>query len=756
MHRDLNEQNGDQVGPIKLTQMSDATERLEPLAVPMGRFKSILRRQLWIVLLTLFFGIGGTAAVVMRMPRQFTAEASILVEPQRTQVSDLQAITPDSGDPGGLMRTQIDILRSPELLHGVVLALHLTDKSEFVPTGGGLIFRVRALLQKYGLMRPTATPYSPTQQELEDISSDVLASKIGFANEIRSSVLRVTVTTQDRALSALIANEIARHFLDFKRQEKFAAMQRARDWFQEQIGTLAVRLREENMAVERYRLKYGLDEEAPNDDAASAAHTPTINRQQLDTISRQLVDISRERAREEAELSQAQAVMRGEVPAGSLPEVLTSPVIGQLIAQISVVAGREAQLAATQGAGNPELVAVQSQLRKLQLRKDQEMNNVVKSLGSVVMAAREQERALRQQMEQLRSSVSGENSAQVGLQALQTQARATRSIYESFLTRATQLANVAGIQEPDASLVSAARVPLGPSSPQSGRLLGVSAMLSLVVGVALACVVERLRKGFSLPEQLEATLGLPLVAMLPKISPKTLGKPVKGKAAVAFEASLSKLRGQLTALGDGRPTIVMVTSALPKDGKSVFASSLARNAATAGWRVLLIDCDLGCPSVARQFRLEQAPGLREILSGDTLGAAASAMHEPAPRLNVITAGRRDGDPQEMLASRSMAALLTAVRGRYDLVVLDTPPVLPVADALVLAMQADATLMVVRWEKTPRTAVRDALRLLHASRARMMGAVMTSVDRRTAAISDGRLSFAFSHYDGYHPSRAARS
>jgi polysaccharide biosynthesis transport protein len=383
------------------------------------------------------------------------------------------------------------------------------------------------------------------------------------------------------------------------------------------------------------------------------------------------------------------------------------------------------------------------------------MANVANSLDSEVRAARGQEQALQRQMEQLRNSVSGENSAQVGLQALQTQARATRSIYESFLTRATQLANVAGIQEPDASLVSAARTPLGPSAPQSSRLLGVAAVLSLVIGVALACIIERLRNGFSLPEQLEATLGLPLIAMLPNISPRTLRRPRKGKTAIAFNASIDKLRGQMRALGEGRPRVLMVTSALPKDGKSMFASSLARNAAAAGWRVLLVDCDLGCPSLARLFGLPIAPGLREILAGESLGDTSSFMHEPAPRLNVITAGHAGGDPQEFLASRSMAALINAVRTRYDLVVLDTPPVLPVADALVLAPQVDATLMVVRWEKTPRTAARDALRLLHESRARMMGAVMTRVDRRTAAISDGRMSFAFSHYDGYHTTRAAR-
>ncbi len=287
-------------------------------------------------------------------------------------------------------------------------------------------------------------------------------------------------------------------------------------------------------------------------------------------------------------------------------------------------------------------------------------------------------------------------------------------------------------------------------------MLGVAAVLSLVVGVALACVLERLRGGFSLPEQLEATLGLPLIAIVPDVSFRALQKRRKGKAAIIFNASIDKLRGQMRALGEGRPKLVMVTSALPKDGKSFFAASFARNAAAAGWRVLLVDCDFGCPVISKTFGLPSAPGLNEILAGDLLGDTWSVMHEPAPRLNVITAGRTNHDPQEQLASRSMSAFLVAVRKRYDLIVLDTPPVLPVADALVLAPQVDATLMIVRWEKTPRTAARDALRLLYESRANVMGAIMTRVNRRTAAISTGRMSFAFSHYEGYHIDRAARS
>jgi capsular exopolysaccharide synthesis family protein len=209
----------------------------------------------------------------------------------------------------------------------------------------------------------------------------------------------------------------------------------------------------------------------------------------------------------------------------------------------------------------------------------------------------------------------------------------------------------------------------------------------------------------------------------------------------------------MRVLGDARPKLVMVTSALPKEGKSVFSVELARNMAAAGWRVLLLECDFCCPSLAGYLGMPPGPGLCDILSGTALGDMESLIRQPARNLDVILAGRMRGDSQEMLASRRMNALLDDVRLRYDVVIMDTPPVLPVADALVLGRLADATLAVVQWEKTPRDAVMNSVRLLRGSGSAIMGVVMTRVDLRKASLGGGRMSYAFRHYDGYHAARA---
>ena len=729
---------------------SDGLNGLEPLAVPLGRMMSILRRNIWVVLLTVGIGVGGTAAVVTLMAKRYTAEASIVIEPQRTQVSDLQAITPDTGDVSSLVRTQIDILRSPALAHEVVRALHLGDNPEFTPHESALVASLHAgaaaARKLVGLAKVAHEPRLTDEDAIQSAAS-ALGGRISFANEPHSSVLSIAATTRDPALSASIANEVVHQFLDFKRQEKFAAMQRAHDWFQEQMVTLAAQVRVEDLAVARYRQDHGLDEEAPID---GGTRPPTVNRQQLEAISRELVEVSRERSLKEGQLAQAVA-MQGR-STGTLPAVIVSPVVGQLLAETAIAVGHEAELATTQGDRNPQLAAIRAQIRQLQRRTEHEMSNVAGSLSVEVNAARAQESALQQRMDTLRGAVSGENAAEVGLQGLQTRARATRNIYESFLTRATQLANVSGIQEPDASLVAGARPPLSPSAPRSLRLLALASVLSLVLGIALACAIERLRTGFSLPEQIEIGLGMPMLALLPNVRGRILRGGSKGRAATALSASLDRLRGQLRIMGDERPRMLMVTSALPQEGKSAFASALARNLAAAGWRVLLLECDLCCPSLAVGFGLKPGAGLCDILSGKLLGKLEDVVSEPEPGLHVILAGSRTANSQELLASSRMSQLLVAVRASYDLVILDTPPVLPVADALILARQADATLMVVRWEKTARAAASDTAKLLRESHAQILGAVMTRIDMRAATLSGGRLSYAFDRYDGYQAAR----
>ena len=188
MRNEIIQQSQTTASPIALTPHADALSRLEPVAVPLGRIASTLRRHIWVLMVVFAIGVGGTYVVVRLLPKQYTAAATILIQSQHTQVSDLQAISPDSGDVNSLIRTQIDLLRSPALAMGVVRALDLTKNPEFAPHGGNVFEKIKALMEEIGLRR--AVPESPlTLDDETQIAGAILNSKLGFANEARSSVL---------------------------------------------------------------------------------------------------------------------------------------------------------------------------------------------------------------------------------------------------------------------------------------------------------------------------------------------------------------------------------------------------------------------------------------------------------------------------------------------------------------------------------------------------------------------------------------
>ena len=351
----------------------------------------------------------------------------------------------------------------------------------------------------------------------------------------------------------------------------------------------------------------------------------------------------------------------------------------------------------------------------------------------------------------LRSTVAQDNVAEVRLQGLRAEAQANRAIFESFLARAAQLANASGIQEPDAELVSEA-VPTGsPSGPRRGRILMLAFGASLITGIALAFLLDRLREGFGTAEALEAALGVATVGLLPKADAAARRSHGRSGRAVEFAAAIARLRGVLQSTSpEDQPQILLVTSALPGEGKSALAAGLARSAARAGARALVVDADLRRPMTSEEFKLAKNPGLAEILLGNVIGDGRDVLQQVEPGLYVLPSGRTMGDPLELLALPRLKQLLDWTGRHFDLVVIDAPPVLATADALQIGRLVTGTLFAVRWEHTPRAAARDALRLLEASGANVIGTVLTQVDIRHFArqAKDG-LAFLYRDHRGYY-------
>jgi capsular exopolysaccharide synthesis family protein len=725
---------------------ADGPARPESLGVPFALAIGMLRRRAPLILVILALGLGAGYAVLSQMTPQYSSEVSILIQQRRTPVSDLQTISAEPGSSSNEIRTQVDILRSPALARQVILRTGLLDEPEFQPTPGLMARAMAVLRQAFGITNPPAREL--TQDQRVELLTYGLLGRMTIANEVRSNVMKIGITTASPALSARIANAYADEFLEASRRQKYAAARRAQEWLEGRLRDLATKVRESERAVAEFRAAHGLRDNASD---RRGQRSPSVAEQQLAAVSAQVTAAAADRARKEAQAAQVAQMLRTPDGRDTLPEVLGSSLIQRLREAEASAAAREAEIASRAGARSPDLIAARAQRAGLQARIRQETQNALAGLQNELATARAQESSLRETLNGLRNTVSAEQTAEIQLQQLLAEADANRSIFESFLGRSTQLANVSGIQEADAEIVSPAVPPLAPSAPKKGRALAVIGMIALVIGVGAAVLIERLRTGFRTPEELEAKTGLPVVGVVPKL-PRRMRRLVASEARhVDFDAALSRMRGTLQVMHDGRsPQMLIVTSALPAEGKSLLAAGLARNAAEAGLKVLLIDCDMRNPTLASLLDLPSGPGLSDLLQGTMIAGKEPVVRRAPGGFDVITTGATARSAQDLLASSSMDGLLRAVRARYDVVVLDTPPVLAVTDTMLLVRKVDAVLMTTRWDQTPQSVVQSAVRLLRNSGALNMFAALTQVDlRRYSTDGDSPLAFMHRKYRGYN-------
>jgi capsular exopolysaccharide synthesis family protein len=342
--------------------------------------------------------------------------------------------------------------------------------------------------------------------------------------------------------------------------------------------------------------------------------------------------------------------------------------------------------------------------------------------------------------------VAGQNKSEIRLRELEGEADAARALYTDYLNRAERSTNERDIQQPDAELISLAGVPLGPAPPTKRQYLFIAMLGAILAGVIAALVRDRLEPGFRTAEQLENETGLPVLGFMPNAVRRKRALTLDTRD-VAYVEAMSNVRSVLQ-LADvaGKPRVILITSALPQEGKTFFAISLARSVALAGGRCLLIDSDLRRPAVAATVGVSAEPGLGTLANSGMIDQLVK--RDAASPLDIITAADSPSSAPALVSSAHLRALVDEARGRYDLIVIDAPPLLAFVDARVLSQIADSTVLVVRWRKTPRVLVQSAVKALRLYGSRIAGVVITQVDLSKLGVSEGSHAYVLRKYGAY--------
>jgi capsular exopolysaccharide synthesis family protein len=733
--------------PNEGLQVEILNEARAPETISPFRLIDALWRRKLLIFIVVTCLMAAAAVQIASMVPVYDARALILIDTRRNALSDLQAIVTGSQADLLQVQTQVDILRSQALAIEVAEKLDLVREPEFATAlarrPGGLAAQMAPLLALAGYPMPAA-PTLTDEEKIRAVAGILVNEKLTVVNDSRSYVIGIQVRAEDPVLAASIANKYAEVYLDFNKQLKNNAVTRANDFLDQRLAPLKAKVREAEREVANYREQAGLIEDRTS--WTPGRERSTVLGQQLGQLNSQLVLATSARMQREVSLEQIRDAQAGRGSIYAIPEVVASPLIQRLRTQQSEIGARLAALQQTRLDSNPTVMALRAEEREVRQRIDDEVKKIVGSIESEAAASRAREATLRLSLADLQSQVADQSKAEIRLRELESEAEAARLVYTETLNRAEQNSNQRDGQQPDATRVSKATVPLGAAPPTKRQLLVLSFFASVLLGVIAALVRDRLETGFRTAEQVEAETGLPALGFIPRTRHRRNALMMDERDSPFVEA-INTVRGALQ-MADvaGRPKVVLVTSSLPDEGKTFFSVALARSVARAGGRALLVDCDLRRPGVSATIGMPPQQGVGALEPG--VGVSALVQRDEATKLDVITAAGARDNVQDIVSSELLRSLVNEARDLYDIVVLDAPPVLAVVDARVLSLMADATVMVVRWRRTPRVLVLQALKQLRIYGAKVAGVVITQANLRSLAASEGSHAYVHRKYGSY--------
>ena len=696
----------------------------EDSLVDLPALLGVIRARLRLILGTALVVIGLTVLALIQITPRYTASAIVMIDKQEKNVVNVEAVLSGISTDAASIQNQLQILNSRNLMGRVVDKLGLDPSVNNLTNTNAATNIKRAWFDPRSWFASSVGILTEEQQAAERRKHLIngLLSRMKTTVIGQSTAIQISYTSTNPAESARTANAIADAYVEDQLNAKFEATQNATKWLGERLEDLSGQVQAAESAVQQYKAENNITE---------TSEGTSVVQDQLGQISGQLILARSQLAQQEARYARVVSLQRSG-QATDMAEIVASPLIMQLRNQEAELQREEAELSSKYGPRHPKLLDIASQKRSVETKIADEVKRAVQSVASDVAVARAQVNSLSGSLRGLEQDTSGENKAKIRLRELESTASSNKALYEAFLQRFKETQNQDEITTPDARIITRAEVPGEPSYPDKQRGLAVGVFAGIFLGILLAFVAERLDSGFRTVRQIEKSTQLPVLATLPELTGKT--KPssaaelVIEKPTSAFSEAVRGLRMGLTLSNvDTPPKVVMVTSSVPEEGKTTVAISLARQAARSGQRVILIDGDLRRPSVANTLGLGAVEnGIVEAIVG-TSPFDKCIVRDPLSDLVVLPAIKSARNAPDLLSSDAMATFISGLRAHYDLVVIDSAPLLPVHDTKVLIRLVDSVVFAIRWEKTPREAVIGALRALTDFNAQVAGVALTRAD-----------------------------
>lgn len=674
----------------------------------------LLRRNLWLIAAIVAAFTMAAVVLTMLLTPRYTATSTVEINAQAETVlgEELQSDgdADSSWDVDLFLNTQLEILRSRALAERVVQRLDLASSERFFAALGAEF---------------------PSERLRHELAVKLVQDNLRVELPRGTRIARLAFESIEPQVSAAVANAYAEEFIQASLQRKFDSSAYARTFVAEQLDEARARLETSERELNAYARRAGLIRTRdPNNEEARAAGSVTAASLMQLNQSANAAQAARIEAEARWNAERAQPLLASQT-------VLASPIVQVLMSRRADVQGR---LQAAHGRyleDHPSVRTLEGELSAVDAELERAANEARNSVRANYHAAAAAEQRLRSQVGALQGATLAEQDRSVRYDTLAREADTNRQIYDGLLQRYRELNASSGITASNIAIVDVAQVPRVPSSPG----LAQNGVIGLLLGLGFACGLvflhDQLDDRVRVPEDVEGKIGLPLLGVIPRSSGSKPAAELADPKSILAE-SYSALRSSLLySTREGLPGILLVTSAQPAEGKTTTSYAVARGFARVGKRVLLIDADLRRPALHKLLELDQESGLSSLLVGQSTSAEAIAAGE-IDGLHVLPAGPIPPSPAELLSSPRLALLLEQFGQDYDLVVIDSAPILGLADSAELAALADGVIVVVEAERGRRGQLKNALRRLRGTHPALLGAVLTKFDPAAA----GNASYSY--------------
>lgn len=694
-------------------------------------FKAVLqaiRRNILLISAILVGTIVVGIVLTLLITPKYKANAQVLIEDQADQIiegSELQKVGA-GWDTDRFLQTQLGIIQSRSLARIVIQSGGFDRKPEFFEALG------TAMPEQGDLKGKQLTAAR------QDTAVNVLLDNLQVDLPADSRIATITVTSRDAGLAAKIANLYADRFVEYNLNQKYQSSAYARRFLGDQLTEARAKLTQSERDLNQYARAAGLirvtsqSEGGPQESALSVTNNTLM--QVNDAASKAVAD--RISAEDRWNTLSKQ-------PALSVPEVNTNSAIQQLLSEKTKIEGELAEEQSRHLEGYTTVKSKHAQIAELDRRINSLAETLKKTAYLDYQSALEREKSLTGQVNTLRNEALGEQDRGVQYSVLKRVADTNRALYETLLSRYNQISATAGASNNNITIVDRAEVPRVPASPKLMINLAVAFILGLVFAAAAVFLREIFDDAIRTPDDVERKLDMRLLGLIPKMKEgEDVDEMITDRRSGISEAYRSLVTNLRYSTATGLPQVLCITSAREGEGKSTTARTVGRDVAGLGKRVLLVDMDLRRPTLHRKMGADGTSGLTDLLTGNK-NFDQVVKHSEFENLDYISGLPTPPDPALILSSESVPAFFAQARERYDVVIIDSAPLLGLSDAVILASHADGLLFVIDGSGFHRGAVKSALRRLALVNANVLGVVLNRFEPRVG--DDDYGYYAYNYY-----------